>query len=48
MDYQVPEQNKFSIAVYRSMKMSYVSRNESAFKCFENMRKWKWQYPRER
>ena len=36
-DYQVPKQNKFSIPVYRSRKMSYIYRNESTFKCFENM-----------
>ena len=47
-DYQVPEQNKFSVAVYRSRKMSYISRNESAFKCFGRMRKWNWQDPRKR
>ena len=47
-DYQVPEQNRFSVAVYRSRKMSYINRNESAFKCFGRMRKLNWQYPRER
>ena len=34
----MPEQKQFSIVVYRSRKMSYINRNESAFKCFESMR----------
>ena len=46
-DYQVPEQKKFSIAVYRLKKMSYINRNESVFKvlkaCVNEIEK----YPRE-
>ena len=39
--YQVPEQKKFSTAVCSSRKMPYINENQSIFKCFESMPKYK-------